>query len=69
MKKIFISLLAALTLCIALSQFTFATAMDLNNQPTTEEQDEKSLQPPKNDDEEDEPSSCDCIDTPEEDGN
>ncbi len=65
MKKIFISLLAALTLCIALSQFTFATAMDLNNQPTTEEQDEKS----PNDSEKDEPSPCDYIDTPEEDGN
>ena len=60
MKKIFVSLLAALMLCTGLSQFAFAAEpVDPDNQPPTEQTgegpDEKPSQPPKNDDEEGKP--------------
>ena len=74
MKKIFVSLLAALMLCTGLSQFALAAEpVDPDNQPPTEQPgegpDEKPSQPPKNDGEEGKSVPCDCIDEPEEDGN
>ena len=74
MKKLFVSLLSALTLCTGLSQFAFATEpADPDNQPPTEQtgegQDEKPSQPPKNDDEEGKPVPFDFIDEPKGDGN
>lgn len=74
MKKLFVSLLAALMLCTGLSQFAFAAEpVHPDNQPPTEqtgeEQDEKPSQPPKNDGEEGKLVLCDCVDDPGKDGN
>lgn len=69
MKKLFVSLLAALMLCTGLSQFAFAAEpVDPDNQPPTEQtgegQDKKPSQPPKNDGEEGKPVPCDCVNGP-----
>lgn len=72
MKKMFVSLLAAMMLCTGLSLFTFAATNDSdpNNQPPVEENvsvpDEK---PSQNGSKENKTKPSDCVNGHEEDGN
>ena len=71
MKKLLISLLAALSLCAGQSQLACAAepANQTPPQQTEEEQGKQPSPPPKTDGEEGKPLPCDCISQPEPDNN
>lgn len=71
MKKLLISLLAALSLCAGLNQLAFAAEPDNQTPPqqTEEEQGKQPSPPPKTDGKEGKPLPCDFIDEPKPDNN